>query len=39
LGINTGLVITFSYALSSRFCRCIDAPLTLTGATMGAYWA
>jgi branched-chain amino acid transport system permease protein len=26
VGINTGLVITFSYALSSysRFCRCID---------------
>jgi branched-chain amino acid transport system permease protein len=26
MGINTGLVITFSYALSSysRFCRCID---------------
>ena len=39
LGINTSLVITFSYALSSAtagFAGALIAPLTLTGATMGA---
>lgn len=39
MGINTGLVITFSYALSSlsaAFGGVLIAPLTLTGATMGA---
>lgn len=39
MGINTGLVITFSYALSSMtaaFAGVMVAPLTLTGATMGA---
>ena len=39
MGINTGLVITFSYALSSltaSFAGMLIAPLTLTGATMGA---
>jgi branched-chain amino acid transport system permease protein len=39
MGINTGLVITFSYALSSLaagFAGVLIAPLTLTGATMGA---
>lgn len=39
MGINTGLVITFSYALSSLtagFAGMLIAPLTLTGATMGA---
>jgi branched-chain amino acid transport system permease protein len=39
MGINTGLVITFSYALSSMtaaFAGVLIAPLTLTGATMGA---
>jgi branched-chain amino acid transport system permease protein len=39
MGINTGLVITFSYALSSMtaaFAGMLIAPLTLTGATMGA---
>ncbi|MBA2672488.1 branched-chain amino acid ABC transporter permease [Ramlibacter sp.] len=39
MGINTGLVITFSYALSSlsaAFAGVMIAPLTLTGATMGA---
>jgi branched-chain amino acid transport system permease protein len=39
MGINTGLVITFSYALSSMtaaFAGVLVAPLTLTGATMGA---
>ena len=39
MGINTGLVITFSYALSSltaSFAGVLIAPLTLTGATMGA---
>ncbi len=39
MGINTGLVITFSYALSSltaAFAGVLIAPLTLTGATMGA---
>ena len=38
MGINTGLVITFSYALSSltaSFAGVLVAPLTLTGATMG----
>lgn len=38
MGINTGLVITFSYALSSMtagFAGVLVAPLTLTGATMG----
>jgi branched-chain amino acid transport system permease protein len=38
-GINTSLVITFSYALSSAtagFAGALIAPLTLTGATMGA---
>src|ERR1019366_7787608 len=37
--INTGLVITFSYALSSMsaaFAGVLIAPITLTGATMGA---
>ena len=39
MGINTGLVITFSYALSSMsaaLAGVMIAPLTLTGATMGA---
>ena len=39
MGINTGLVITFSYALSSMtaaFAGVLIAPLTLTGAAMGA---
>ena len=39
MGINTGLVITFSYALSSltaSFAGVLVSPLTLTGATMGA---
>ena len=39
MGINTGLVITFSYALSSltaALAGVLVAPLTLTGATMGA---
>jgi branched-chain amino acid transport system permease protein len=39
MGINTSLVITFSYALSSMtaaFAGVLVAPLTLTGATMGA---
>jgi branched-chain amino acid transport system permease protein len=39
MGINTGLVITFSYALSSlsaAFAGVLIAPLTLTGASMGA---
>ena len=39
MGINTGLVITFSYALSSMiaaFAGVLIAPLTLTGAIMGA---
>jgi branched-chain amino acid transport system permease protein len=39
MGINTGLVITFSYALSSltaAFAGVLVAPVTLTGATMGA---
>jgi branched-chain amino acid transport system permease protein len=39
MGINTGVVITFSYALSSAaaaFAGVLIAPLTLTGATMGA---
>jgi branched-chain amino acid transport system permease protein len=39
MGINTGLVVTFSYALSSAtaaFAGVLVAPLTLTGATMGA---
>ena len=38
MGINTGRVITFSYALSSAtaaFAGVLVAPLTLTGATMG----
>jgi branched-chain amino acid transport system permease protein len=38
MGINTGLVITFSYALSSMaaaFAGILVAPVTLTGATMG----
>ncbi len=38
MGINTGMVITFSYALSSMtaaFAGVLVAPLTLTGATMG----
>ncbi|HCE08404.1 MAG TPA: branched-chain amino acid ABC transporter permease [Oxalobacteraceae bacterium] len=38
MGINTNLVITFSYALSSAtaaFAGVLVAPLTLTGATMG----
>lgn len=39
MGINTGMVITFSYALSSMtaaFAGVLVAPLTLTGSTMGA---
>jgi branched-chain amino acid transport system permease protein len=39
MGINTGLVITFSYALSSisaAVAGVLIAPLTLTGANMGA---
>jgi len=39
MGINTGLVISFSYALSSMsaaFAGVLIAPLTLTGATMGS---
>ncbi len=39
MGINTKLVITFSYALSSltaAFAGVLVAPLTLTGASMGA---
>ena len=39
MGINTRLVITFSYALSSMaaaFAGVLVAPVTLTGATMGA---
>ena len=39
MGINTGLVITFSYALSSMsaaFAGVLIAPLTFTGATMGS---
>ena len=39
MGINTKLVITFSYALSSMaaaFAGVLVAPITLTGATMGA---
>jgi branched-chain amino acid transport system permease protein len=39
MGINTGLVITFSYALSSMtaaFAGVLVAPVTLTGATMGS---
>jgi len=38
MGINTRMVITFSYALSSMtaaFAGVLIAPLTLTGATMG----
>jgi branched-chain amino acid transport system permease protein len=36
MGINTSIVITFSYALSSANAGVLVAPLTLTGATMGA---
>jgi branched-chain amino acid transport system permease protein len=39
MGINTKMVITFSYALSSStaaFAGALVAPLTLTSATMGA---
>jgi branched-chain amino acid transport system permease protein len=39
MGINTSLVITFSYALSSMsaaLAGVLIAPLTLTGATMGS---
>jgi len=39
MGINTGIVITFSYALSSMVAALagvLVAPVTLTGATMGA---
>ncbi len=39
MGINTSMVIAFSYALSSAtaaFAGVLIAPLTLTGATMGA---
>ena len=39
MGINTSLVITFSYALSSltaALAGVLVAPVTLTGATMGA---
>lgn len=38
MGINTGMVITFSYALSSATAAFagVLVSLTLTGATMGA---
>ncbi len=39
MGVNTSLVITFSYALSSlsaAFAGVLVAPITLTGAAMGA---
>ncbi len=39
MGVNTSLVITFSYALSSlsaAFAGVLVAPVTLTGASMGA---
>ena len=39
MGINTGAVITFRYALSSMtaaFAGVLVAPITLTGSTMGA---
>ncbi|MEN3371605.1 branched-chain amino acid ABC transporter permease [Dechloromonas sp. ZS-1] len=39
MGINTGQVITFSYAIScaaAAFAGVLVAPLTLTGASMGA---
>src|SRR5450830_1838083 len=39
MGINTSMVITFSYALSSAtaaFAGVLVAPLTLTGASMGS---
>ena len=39
MGINTSMVITFSYGLSSAtaaFAGVLVAPLTLTGATMGS---
>ena len=39
MGINTSMVITFSYALSSMtaaFAGVLIAPVTLTGASMGA---
>ena len=39
MGINTRMVITFSYALSSMtaaFAGVLVAPLTLTGASMGS---
>jgi branched-chain amino acid transport system permease protein len=39
MGVNTSLVITFSYALSSAtaaFAGVLVAPITLTGANMGA---
>ena len=39
MGINTGAVITFSYALSSMtaaFAGVLIAPITLTGSTMGS---
>jgi branched-chain amino acid transport system permease protein len=39
MGVNTSLVITFSYALSSAsaaFAGVLIAPVTLTGANMGA---
>ena len=39
MGINTRIVITFSYALSSMsaaFAGVLVSPITLTGATMGA---
>jgi branched-chain amino acid transport system permease protein len=39
MGINTSVVITFSYALSSMtaaFAGVLVAPVTLTGASMGA---
>jgi branched-chain amino acid transport system permease protein len=39
MGINTSAVITFSYALSSlsaAFAGVLVAPITLTGAAMGA---
>jgi branched-chain amino acid transport system permease protein len=39
MGINTSMVVTFSYGISSMtaaFAGVLVAPLTLTGATMGA---
>jgi hypothetical protein len=38
MGINTGLVITFSYALSSATAVLPAAPSDADGATMGPSW-